>query len=197
MFKNVSKYFFTIIFLSQFLFSANVDAKIFTITKNGDFKLRKNVIKEILLDYENYCNQGCKYKLTGIESIKKVEVVDANHMFIWTYVDNIKQYKYFSYIEVVANDLNKVTIINTYPSWEEVDRLISSYQLSHSTPFVSGETIWTIEEKFDSQGNWSHTNVDYFSSFYASFLISIFGKKINQNLEITANDLFQDMSIAQ
>lgn len=192
MFKN--KIIFSVLFLGQFLFLSTVHARVFTIEKSADFQLRKEVIKEILIDYENYCESGCKYKLTGIQEMKKMEIVDPNHFFIWSHVDNIKTYKYFSYIEVIEGGQNKVSIRNTYPSSNEVNRLSKVYRLPHSTPFIASETLWTIEEKFDSSGNWLHTSVNYSGKFTASAITSIFASAINKNLRITANDLFQDIS---
>ena len=96
--KSYRFIFFSILFLNQFLLLSTVQAKIFNINKSADFQLRKEVIKEIILDYENYCEQGCKYKLTGIKEMKILEILDANHIFTWTYVDNIKKYKYFWFI---------------------------------------------------------------------------------------------------
>ncbi|MBF0300929.1 MAG: hypothetical protein HQK51_19630, partial [Oligoflexia bacterium] len=178
LFIKKSNYLFSlgILFLCQFLFLSTVQAKVFTINKSGDSQLNKETVKEIILDYENYCENGCKYKLTAVKENKKVEIVDPNHIFIWTYVDNIKAYKYFSYVEVIENaaNKNKIIIRNSYPSSNEVKRLKNIYRLPHSTPFITAETLWTIEEKFDHNGNWSHTAVDYSGSFNASAAMSIF-----------------------
>lgn len=77
-------------------------ANLFKGEKSKDYKLRLEQVQNIILDYENYCNKGCKYKLNGVKQLKIVERVSPTLFYIWMDVRNVKNFQYFSKVEVIA-----------------------------------------------------------------------------------------------
>ncbi|MBF0298250.1 MAG: hypothetical protein HQK51_05995 [Oligoflexia bacterium] len=179
----------SIFFMNSFYVS-NVDAKVFTTKKSKDLLLSKESLKKIILDYENFCEHGCKYKLSDVIESKILES-DKKHMYVWTHVGGEKEFGYFTYVEITEAVDGKITMKESYPSNSEVTRLRTKYELKHNPFFNAYTGIWTLKEKYTENRNFLATTTSYEGNFtYDSAFAIIFAARINKELNKTTEELF-------
>ncbi|MBF0207816.1 MAG: hypothetical protein HQK53_13105 [Oligoflexia bacterium] len=185
--------FFTLaVFLFVGIYSGQVIARDFHVDRKGNFKDSKDIIKNIILDYPSFGqDRHNRYKLSGVEEIRIVEKNDDNDFYIWTYVNDVKVYKYFSHIVVKESNNGVITITNTVPTENSIRRLKNATGLPNFSFFNYSKVVWTIEEKKDLQGNFLYTHVYYVADFSASgFAATLGAGRISATLETIATQLF-------
>ncbi len=186
--------------LSSFLFSLSlsVSAKVFTVEKSVQIPKRAEEIKQIVMDIENFCESGCRYKLSNVREFKIVEKEDENHIYSWMFVDSTKDSKTFSVTVVNQDESGVITMETSYPSREKIRELKEKTGLSHNSFFDDITTKWTLKEIFDQNGEFVSTQVDYRTRAEGdSMLIRMFAGMVRTGLEQTAKELFIPLKATQ
>jgi hypothetical protein len=173
------------------VWSGYVGAKTFTVQKSEQIAKRMEELKEVMLDIENFCERGCRYKLSNVREFKIVEKEDENHIYSWMYVDSTRDSKSFTLTTISLDEQGVLKLESKYPERQKIKELKEKSGLSHSSVFDDVQTVWTMKEIFDENGQFVTTQVDYVTKAEGdSFILRMFAGMVRSGLEQTAKELF-------
>lgn len=168
-------------------------AKVFTVSKTGTFTKRAEEIKEIIVDIENICDNGCKYKLSNVREIRPIEMQDENHFYTWYYIDAARDSYYYQENTITRPSASEIVITSNFPTREKIKELKEKYTFGHKSLFDKIESRFDLKENFDGNGNFVNTSVSFSNKVVSdSTIIRIFSGTVKSELNKTADELFKN-----
>jgi hypothetical protein len=143
-------------------------------------KLSSNTAEElkgILLDFENFCEEGCAYHINGVIETK-ILTSDENKILLWQSLKGYQPINHYVQVSIEEREDQQVKSIITlrYPLPEDISTLESKYQKKHHSIFNDFLTRWSFREIKDQNQNFIHTEVIYFSEVSSPIIASAFGE---------------------
>jgi hypothetical protein len=102
-------------------------------------------IWNIITDYSNICNKGCKYRRPDLVVVKKISYkTSANSWYTWSHVDStLRAVTYFTHVSITRRDDGNI-VANNRQVHADDKRLIAELEqnsgLKHAPAFDVGNT---------------------------------------------------------
>jgi hypothetical protein len=125
------------------LFARNSFAAEAETSRTGAFDKSPDDILDVLTDYENTCDSGCRYSLPGLKETK-VQSTDDSKSVVWQKIVNIQTVTQFVASNTSRRDDGTIVLSSNYPTATELAALKASTGLSHETAFSSMVVVWTM-----------------------------------------------------
>ena len=107
-------------------------------------------ILDAVTDYENACDNGCKYRVKGLKETKVLED-DGDRQVVWQQINNVRTVKQFLVNEVRTLEDGTMILSSQIPENKTLEELKAKYDLPHSTPFRSMKLVWEARTSKDGQ----------------------------------------------
>ena len=107
-------------------------------------------ILEAVTDYDNACDNGCKYRIKGLQETKVLED-DGDSQIVWQQINNVRTVKQFLVNEVGTLEDGTMIFSSRIPENKRLEELKAKYDLPHSTPFRSMKLLWEVRTGKDGQ----------------------------------------------
>lgn len=183
------------------LLTASLEAKESKLLRSFNFSKTERIpksliqLKEILLDYENFCMRGCKYTISHLKTLKVLEEIQGEGektFTLWDEVEGLGGIATYHSVKLTETaDGQHLETISTIPSAEVRTELRQKYGLAHKTPFSSMEVTWEINQMNDAQGG---SEVTYFISAASSDArLNMFHKKVIAGMAETTKQMFKHL----
>lgn len=113
-------------------------------SRTGIFDKSPQDILDVLTDYGNTCDSGCRYSLPGLEETKVLSADDAKSV-VWQKIVNIQTVTQFVASNTSRRDDGTIVLSSSYPAATELAALEASSGLSHQTAFSSMSVVWSMQ----------------------------------------------------
>ena len=99
---------------------------------------------DILVDYENTCNEGCTYRVKGLSETRVLEKTDTQAV-IWQRINDVRTVEQFVMNTIKRNaETGEITMASSYPSAQEIASLTQKTNLRHNGAFKSMIMNWRL-----------------------------------------------------
>ena len=130
--------------LMGLLYSLNANAGEFTVVKDQNFAISPVEILDILVDYENSCDEGCAYRVKGLTETKVLEKTENQHL-IWQKIKDVRTVEQFVQNTISRNpESGEISMVSEYPSAKDLAVLKQKTNLSHNGGFKAMNITWRI-----------------------------------------------------
>lgn len=175
-------------------FMSSAMAATFSVEDTVKIAKRISDLKEIILDVENTCSSGCRYKLSNVREMKLVEKINENHFYTWMYIAARRDSAQYSEVIVKETAPSEMFISSNTPESSTIKRLKEKYGHSHFGIIDRIESNWTLKENFDSNGEFIDTSVKYYNKAISnSALIRLFSGTVRAEMRKTMNEMFSNL----
>lgn len=112
----------------------------FVAKASGLVQVSAQHVLDVLIDTENTCESGCRYRAPSIERSVIVKKIDDSSFFSWTFVDEFMDSKYFSKMVREENAVRFMT-----PTKDDIRAMVTT-EFKHDPIFYTRSGVWTVEE---------------------------------------------------
>jgi hypothetical protein len=137
--KAKALFLFACVFFARSSFAAEAEA-----SRTGSFDKSPQEILDVLTDFENTCDSGCRYSLPGLKETKVLSA-DDDKSVVWQKIVNIQTVTQFVAGTISRRDDGTIVLANDYPTAAEIAALEASTGLRHETAFRSMSVVWTMQ----------------------------------------------------
>jgi hypothetical protein len=171
----------------------HAQARDFSYQKSWIVAQRAQSIEEMLIDYDNYCDQGCKYRYPSVRQALTVSFWRRPRSFyVWTFVENIQNSKWFSHVTI--SKAGDQTIVRFTMITDDRIRTLERFTgKPHRPLFDACQTEYQIRE-LSSDNRFPKSVLIFRAEVTVTGLIAWFGGAILGGLADTGRAIYQNVA---
>ena len=149
----------------------------------------KSVVNKIT-DYENICENNCKYKLKFVKKIKiiKDNTYQKNSFYIWTHIKSSLSSKFFSHIEIIKKG-ESVFVIQ-----KQVEDIIAK-KLEKKTGLKHSPLLKELVSSYELFTNNKKVHVNYTIEVgYSGLILNLASNSIKSNIENSIKEIKRNIA---
>jgi hypothetical protein len=138
----------------------------------------------VLLDYERYCDSGCRYRYP---SVKKTLIVPRwrhpQSFYVWTFVEDTKNSEWFSHVTVKRHKDRTVVLFDMIKD-KRIKKLERATGKPHDPVFETCTMRYEVREQF-KDGRFHNSVLTFTGHVEVTGLIAIFSGAVRSGLADT------------